>query len=88
MPAGTAVPAQPAIPQLTLPLGGRGPLRFGVLLMIVVVGIDRGAASRRDAFNAERAERFSRSGESDGAETPSSLARASSGGDDGRLAGG
>jgi hypothetical protein len=54
--------------------------------MIVLVGIDRGGASRRDAVTAGRSERFSRSGESDGAEMPSSVARASSGGHDGRLA--
>ena len=67
-------------PRILLGLCWPYPLRFGVLLMIVVVGIDRGGASRRDALTAGRSERCSRSGESDGAEMLSSVARASSGG--------
>jgi hypothetical protein len=63
-------------------------LGFGVSLMLVVVGIDQGGASRRDAVTAGRSERFSRSGAFDGADTPSSVARAPSGGHDGRLAAG
>src|SRR5450755_1083022 len=75
-------------PRILLGLCWPYPLRFGVLLMIVVVGIDRGGASRRDALTAGRSERCSRSGESDGAEMLSSVARASSGGRHGWLAGG
>jgi hypothetical protein len=56
--------------------------------MIVVVGIDQSGASRRDAVAAGRSERFSRWGACDGTGTPSSVARASSGGHDGRLAAG
>jgi hypothetical protein len=56
--------------------------------MIVVIGIDRGGESRRDVVTAGSSERFSRRGESDGAEMPSSVARASSGAHGGRLAGG
>jgi hypothetical protein len=64
-------------------------LGFGVPLMIVVVGIDQGAAARRGAVTAGgRPERASCSGEPHGAETPSSVARASSGGHDRRLAAG
>ena len=61
-------------------------LGFGVSLMLVVVGIDQGGPSRRDAVTAGRSERCSCRAESDGAEMPSSVARASSGGHDGRLA--
>lgn len=63
-------------------------LGFGVSLMIVVVGIDQGGASRRAAVTAGRSERFPRSGESHGAETLSSVACASSAGHDGLLAAG
>jgi hypothetical protein len=56
--------------------------------MIVVVGIDQGGAARRDAVTARRSERFSRSGAFDGADTPSSVARAPSRGHDKRLAAG
>jgi hypothetical protein len=66
---------------------GEGALRFCVLLMIVVIGIDRSGASPRDALTAGRFERFSRRGASDGAAMLSSVAGASSGGHDGRLAG-
>jgi hypothetical protein len=55
--------------------------------MIVVVGIDQGGPSRRDAVTAGRSERFSRWGAVDGAGTPSSVARAPSGGRDGLAAG-
>ena len=55
--------------------------------MIVVVGIDQGGAARGDAVTAGRSERFSRSGAVDGADTPSSVARAPSGGRDGLAAG-
>jgi len=56
--------------------------------MIVVIGIDQPEASRRGAVTARRSQRFSRSGAVDGADTPSSVARAPSGGHDGRLAAG
>lgn len=54
--------------------------------MIVVVGIDPGGPSRGDAVTAGRSERFSCSGAVD-ADTPSSVARAPSGGRDGLAAG-
>ena len=63
-------------------------LGFDVSLMIVVVGIDQGGPSRGDAVTAGRSERFPRSGAFDGADTPSSVARAPSGGHDKRLAAG
>ena len=63
-------------------------LGFGVSLMMFVVGIDEGGASRRDAVTAGRSERFSRWGACDGAGTPLSVARAPSGGHGGRLAAG
>ena len=44
--------------------------------MIVVVGIDQGGASRREAVIAGRSGRFPRGGASDGAGTPSFVARA------------
>jgi hypothetical protein len=65
---------------------------FGVCLMIVVVGIDRVGASRREAVGAGRSERFSRRVASDGAKKLSSgaraVARAPFGGHDGRPAAG
>ena len=52
----------------------------GVSLMNIFVGIDQGEASRRHPVTAGHSKRFSRSGASNSADTPSSVARAPSGG--------
>jgi hypothetical protein len=56
--------------------------------VIIVVEIGQGGVSRRDAVTARRSERFSRGGAFDGADVPSSVIPAPSGGHDRRLAAG